>query len=571
MRITVCVATKNRPEIVHQLLWSLIRQDYRSWDLVIADDSDIPVQWNSLGIYPRLFSEIARTGHEIKILRGPQVGRIGAAYQVGFKTTGDSNPLFLRVDDDCWLEPDYLSRLAEVLEDADVGACGGLFLHPGQEIETFRPDDPRYRHSRIEALSDKVNIQWFRHSETDLLPVEHLTGNILFSRKWLEKIGGFETRLYRQHRDETQATWRLGVEGAKLFVHPSAVAWHFKAINGGSRNNSPDVYLDDHRRFMAQRKTMKPGIHISLGHGIGDGLMATPMLRVMRKQNPDRDIAVYAPWAKAVLQGNPDVDEIAEQPLDAQRTIRLEESVYAWAAAAGWKGHLAAAYCKMFDVPVPDDITPRVFIGPDDFSLWPAKITHQPFVVVVPWSSAKTYDFFQPSGNKNWLVERWKVVIGWAHEHGMKVVQFRESYLEPLLDGVDVDLCQRPLSEVFACIARARLLVSVDTMAHHAAAALRIPSVVLWGRSKPAHFGYVKDHILNIQGQCPGIYVEDFSSQEALQNFPVPQVIRERPCIRGDQWAMDIEVCPIAGHPCMAGITTEMVIEAIEKLMPVRV
>jgi len=60
MRITACVATKNRTDMLHQLLWSLIRQEYKDWDLVIVDDSDTPVDWNSLGVYPRLFGEISR-------------------------------------------------------------------------------------------------------------------------------------------------------------------------------------------------------------------------------------------------------------------------------------------------------------------------------------------------------------------------------------------------------------------------------------------------------------------------------------------------------------------------------
>lgn len=361
MRISVCVATKNRTDILHQLLWSLIRQNYPHWDLVIVDDSDVPVQWNAFGVYPRLLSEISRTSHDVKIVQGPRVSRIGAAYQAGFGAASAENPLFFRVDDDAWLELDYLARLSRIMEDDRVAACGGLFLHPGHEIDELAPDDPRYQHATVDGLSDTVNIQWFRHKKQDPIPVEHLTANILFNRRWLETIGGFETQLFRQHRDETQATWRLHVEGGQLIVDPGAVAWHLRGVNGGARGHSPDVYLEDHRRFMAQRRSMKPGIHISLSHAIGDGFMATPMLSVMRATNPGRNIAVFASWASAILTGNPDVDEIADNPLDAQRTVRLEKSVYAWASANQWKGHLAEAYCKMCNLPLPEDVTPRFY------------------------------------------------------------------------------------------------------------------------------------------------------------------------------------------------------------------
>jgi ADP-heptose:LPS heptosyltransferase len=566
MRITACVATRNRTDMLHQLLWSLIRQEYRDWDLVIVDDSDVPVQWNAVGVYPRLFREITRTSHDLRIVPGPRVRRIGAAYQVGFRSAREENPLFFRVDDDAWLEPDYFAKLLELMKDPLVGACGGLFLHPGHEIECLEPDDARYCHAAIDRLSDHVNIQWHRHKRQEPIPVEHLTANILFSSEWLRKIGGFEPNLYRQHRDETQAGWRLHVEGARLFVHPSAVAWHLRGVQGGARDNAADVYVNDHRTFMAQRKTMKPGIHVSLGHAIGDGFMATPMIRAMKKANPKRNLAVSAPWAKAVLSGNTDVDAVAEHPLDAQRTLRLEQSVYGWASANRWHGHLAEAYCRMFDLPVPQDVTPRFFWDGD--RPVPTEIEcRQPYIVIAPWSTAKTFDFYQDSGNKNWSIDRWPAVIAWAHRNGFHVVQIRASEQEPLVDGVDVDFCGRQLREAFACIEGASLLVSVDTMAHHAAAAFQVPSVVLWGRSKPVHFGYRQPHIVNIQGDCPGLPVACMGNSRDKYGEAVAGALQERPCIHGDQWAMDQEVCPIPGHPCMAGITAEMVVEAMNRLM----
>jgi len=549
--------------MLHQLLWSLIRQDYKQWDLIVVDDSDVPVQWDRVGVYPRLFNEIHGTHHKILIAPGPRTGRIGAAYQLGFNAAGKENPLFLRVDDDSWLEPDYLTNLVSVMDDENVGACGGLFLHPGQEIQELRKNDERYKHATVEGLSDHINIQWFRHQEQDLIPVEHLTANMLLSRKWLETIGGFEAQLYQQHRDETQATWRLHVEGARLFVHPGAVAWHLRGVNGGARGNHPDVYLDDHRKFMAQRKTMKPGIHINLGHAVGDGLMATPMLGIMRRMNPGRNIAVFAPWAPAVLKSSPDVNEIAEHPLDAQRTVRLEQSVYGWASANQWKGHLAEAYCRMFNLPLLDDRTPKIHLNGDDI---PEGLPVGDFIVLAPWSSAKTFDYYEASGNKNWSLDRWTRVVEWAHENGFKIVQLRGSTDEPLVDHIDLDVCGRPLREAFAFISKARMVVAVDTMIHHAAAALGIPSVVLWGRSKPEHFGYKRDNIINIQGDCPGLPLQRQIHQQGKAEPELTTVVQDRPCIGGNQWAMDKVVCPVEGHPCMAGISTDAVIDAIESL-----
>lgn len=565
MRITVCVATKNRTHMLHQLLWSLIRQHYPDWDLLIVDDSDQPVRWEIEGVYPRLFNEMTRTGHDVRIVQGPRVNRIGAAYQVGLTNSTPDNKLFFRVDDDAWLEPDYLTKLSAAMHDDAVYAAGGLFLHPGSPIESLSEDDPRYRHGKIDHLSDNCNIQWYRHDNCSTIEVEHLTANILFHRDRLESIGGFEAKLYRQHRDETQVSWRLHVEGGKLLVVPDAIAWHLRGVTGGARGHSAEVYLEDHRRFMAQRRTMKPGIHLSLGHGIGDGIMATPMLHQLRRRHPDRNISVFAPWAEAVLRGNPDVDALATHPLDEQRTIRLEESVYNVASASSETSHLIDVYCNMFGLPTPEDRKPRLYLTDDELAKeLPPTLRTGPYVVIAPWSSARTFDLFGPSGNKNWPLGNWSPVVAWAHEKGAKVVQFRASDDEPCVAGVDVDMVGLPLREVFRYIAAAALIISVDTMAHHVAAAFDVPTVVMWGRSMPRLFGYELPTVVNIKGECPGLPAP--STKEGRHGNASVSATRHRPCINNDQWSMDREPCPIPGHPCMSEITPEMVVNAAQSL-----
>ena len=306
--------------------------------------------------------------------------------------------------------------------------------------------------------------------------------------------------------------------------------------------------------------------------------MATPMLGVMRKMNPERNIAVFAPWAAQVLTDNPAVDEIADNPLDAQRTVRLDLSVYGWASAHGWKGHLAEAYCRMFNLPAPEDLTPCLHL---DDEPPPDGLPEGEFVVIAHWSTAKTFDFFGPSGNKNWMADRWAELMARIHYHcadvvaslrpastpAPTVVQIRGSEEEPAIDCVDAIWTGRPLREVFFLIKDAALVISVDTFAHHAAAALGVPSVVLWGRSKPEHFGYRKPFIVNVRGECPGMPVQRPLMLEGHSQPRIVTVVQERPCINGDQWAMDQEVCPIEGHPCMAEILVDQVWEAVEEIL----
>lgn len=559
-RITVCVATKNRTDMLHQLLWSLIRQEYKEWDLVIVDDSDVPVDWNNCGVYPRLFMEINRTGHRVKFVSGPRAGKIGLAYQFGFLQRFPDNPLFFRVDDDSFLEPNYFKQLVPSLKNG-TAAAGGLFLHPGGEIEEWGPGDDRLKHGTIQHLSDQCNIQWFKHRAGNLIEVEHLTANILFSVEWLDRIGGFDSR-YNQHRDETQATWRLNVEGGKLYVHPGAVAWHLRGVNGGARGAHPNVYLEDHRFFMIQRRTMKPGLRIDLGNALGDGIMYTPMLAEMRKQNPGRNISVWAQWGEAVLTGNPDVDEVCKHPNEGHRTQFITGAVYEWATQNQWKGHYIDAACKMFALPEPEDKRPRLYL--DDKK--PADLPGAKYVVVAPYSKAQTFDFFGPADNKNWTLGRWTELVSWLSKGGCHIVQTRGSADETEIPGVDETWTGRPLCEVFHLIKNADLVISVDTFAHHAAVALDVPAVVLWGRSKPEQFGYDLPTVRNIRGECPGGIVDKQIVGQDGKPVAV-KIQQERPCIDGNQWAMDQRKCPIGGHPCMNEITVEQVWEAAKELL----
>lgn len=561
-RITVCVATKNRTDMLHQLMWSLIRQDYTEWDFVIVDDSDVPVDWNNIGVYPRLLQEMARHGHQIAFVGGPRAGKIGLAYQFGFLNRFKENPLFFRVDDDSWLEPDYFNQMVPVMRKG-VAAVAGLFLHPGGEIDVLTPKDPRMRHAQWQYLSDQINVQWFKHKRPDLIETELLMGNILFDAKRLDDIGGFDSR-YNQHRDETQTGTRLLLEGGKLYIHPRAVAWHLRSVNGGARGAHPNVYLNDHRFYMQQCRTMKAGLRVDLSNAIGDGIMYTPMLAEMRKQNRGRNISVWAHWGEAVLTGNPNVDEVCLTPEQGHRTKWVSGGVYEWAAQNKFEGHYITAACKMLALPEPEDPRPRLYLSKDS----PVELPSEPYVVVHPWSKAQTFDFYGPSDNKNWKLGGWTELVSWLQREGYYVVQTRGNDIETEIPGVNEVWTNRPLREVFQLIKHAGLTISVDTFVHHAAVALDTPAVVLWGRSKPEYFGYDLPTVRNVAGQCPGMMVEQMVMVQGQQQPQKVQVQQERPCIDGNQWAMDIRKCPIEGHPCMSGITTEAVWAAVQELLP---
>jgi len=535
-RITVCISTKNRRHILHQTLWSLRNQTYPWWDCVVVDDSTDNFNedsWEKDGFYENIFKEIRRN-HRSKVLSSPRTGKIGASWQRGFlwSTENWNNPLFCRCDDDMWLEPTYFENLVKLFDDPEVGGVSGLCLTPGQDISYISRGDPRYEQwGKVESITNSPNIQWFRHESPEPFPVEFFHSTQILRTDCLKLIGGFDTALFDNYREENHVSWRVHVEGYKLLVNPLAEAWHLRSPSGGTRAGV-NTWVDDARKFSLIKKTMKPGIHVSLSHGPGDLIMATTVIRELKRKYPNRELTIWHPFARDVFEGNPHVDYICKNAFDGQRTMRFEESIYGWAAKNNWTGHLVNAYCRMLGVPEPDNILPELFnVGVE---VHPQQDRN--YVVIVPQSNAKIYDFSDYSKTKCWDHRLWEELILWIKElYGCDVIHLCGEEVPETFEGAEL-VSNLPLREAFAWIKGARCLVSIDTMALHVASAVDTPAVVLWGRTDPGQYGYSKDNMVNLFRQCP----------------------RNKPCQGGGLYQQDRSHCPIPGHPCMAHTLDEV-------------
>ena len=144
-RVTICIATRNRRQVLHQVLWSLRNQTNSWFDIVIVDDGEGDFNekaWTEDSFYGPLIKELQQK-HKVKIISSPKSDKIGAVYQAGllWAIKEWNNPLFLRCDDDVWLDPNYLEKLVKVFDDPKVGAAGGLMLNPGSDIQTIEAGD----------------------------------------------------------------------------------------------------------------------------------------------------------------------------------------------------------------------------------------------------------------------------------------------------------------------------------------------------------------------------------------------------------------------------------------------
>lgn len=142
----------------------------------------------------------------------------------------------------------------------------------------------------------------------------------------------------------------------------------------------------------------------------------------------------------------------------------------------------------------------ELFLLDHEYSEWESKIPKGPFIVVEP----NVKDKYSHTVNKAWCDHYWDELL----RHDLPWLQMGDLNAKPKTRHIQTDKFRQAL----LVLSRASLFVGTDGGLHHAAAALGIPSVVIWtGFTSPKHLGY--DSHVNIHdgsepcgtysGKCP--------------------------------------------------------------------
>jgi ADP-heptose:LPS heptosyltransferase len=249
---------------------------------------------------------------------------------------------------------------------------------------------------------------------------------------------------------------------------------------------------------------------------LGDCVLSTPALRLLKAHRPDLRVAVVVESAwRAVYEGNPDVDEILEPGVGAlwrfgpdlvvnlhggARSARLVA-----ASRARWRagfGHYRNAWLYNVRIPRAQEIlgeervvhtaehaaSAMFYLGVPVTGIPRARLfvtgnvgRPRPYAVIHPKASA---------AEKTWAAERFAECARWME---------RELGLEAVVIGAAGDdlsafegftrVQGAPLEEVKGLLAGAEIFLGNDSGPAHMSAALAVPVVVLFGPSDPAIWG----------------------------------------------------------------------------------
>ncbi|MDQ3652398.1 MAG: glycosyltransferase family 9 protein [Acidobacteriota bacterium] len=322
---------------------------------------------------------------------------------------------------------------------------------------------------------------------------------------------------------------------------------------------------------------------------IGDTVLATPSLFALRRFLPQARIdLLLEDWVAPLLDGSPDVDHIitikrrdTASRLTVVRQLRAARydvafNLHGGSTAAlltrasgarhrvGYAGyryrhlhnHAAPPASQLWQrdkthsaeqqlallgwtgVPVSDRPTARLVVTADADALVARRLRDvrldarfdggQDFALIHP---AAAFD------SKTWAAENFARVAEYLRERGLASIIVAAPGEERVIDALGsharvpvVAFTDLTLPEVTALVARARLFVGNDSGIAHIAAAVRTPSVIIFGSSNVAHWRPWTNAPAEVVREemtcapCPGYTCAEFDVPQCIRRIPVERV-----------------------------------------------
>lgn len=196
-------------------------------------------------------------------------------------------------------------------------------------------------------------------------------------------------------------------------------------------------------------------------------------------------------------------------------------------ALLGWTG-----------VPVSDRPSTQLKVTPQASAaiatrLRVAGLSDVPFAVIHPAAAFAT---------KQWAADKFGLLAADLRKKGLAVVAITTANEKPVIDELNTNITNPAeaftdlsLPEITALLARARVFVGNDSGIAHIAAAVRAPTVVIFGSSNTAHWRPWTPSLSSSAAEvvleemdcqpCHGYFCEKFDEPECIKRVPVERVI----------------------------------------------
>lgn len=272
-KLVIGILNCNRGIEISLLLQSLLNQTYQDFDINIIDDNSNNFLYENTTVNS-LFKLHENLNHKINIIKGQQKGPHFAGQLL---LENSHHELILRLDDDVTLQSDCVEKLINCFNDNDIVAVGPIYLLPFKNISdqivdlNNISDYDKTIMTTVHLINDNeiyVNGAFQMNillNSKGNIKVQHLHSGFMYKKSALEKIDGYFLGYSKvSHREETDTSYRLFLDGGKLLICPDAIAFHFHPMFGGIRTdsdgkpNKDELWVNDDKLFIERFKNNFP-------------------------------------------------------------------------------------------------------------------------------------------------------------------------------------------------------------------------------------------------------------------------------------------------------------------------
>jgi len=273
----------------------------------------------------------------------------------------------------------------------------------------------------------------------------------------------------------------------------------------------------------------KKVIILMLEGGIGDHLLATPLLRGLRKKYPTDQwylimIAMYHevfgyedPKTKdgnTLICMNPYIDKLYSMRLPSRFYMEWARNAdviyrlnpYILSPQRLGSNHFAETWCTIHEVKMDALVLDYYITEHEDLMARRLyEMLVNPVIVIQPFGAYDPIDHIKATENKDWCDDRWEFIIQLLLNRGYDIIQVGKIG-ERVFNGVLSFVGHANIRETAAIMKYAEYFISIDSFVMHMAKALNKIGIVLWGRTNPFRVGYMENYNIFKLHSCPEIF-----------------------------------------------------------------
>tara|TARA_R110001592_G_scaffold15691_2_gene67949 strand:+ start:552 stop:1445 length:894 start_codon:yes stop_codon:yes gene_type:complete len=281
--------------------------------------------------------------------------------------------------------------------------------------------------------------------------------------------------------------------------------------------------------------------------GLGKNVAATALVKSIKKSYPDRELIIVCSWPQVFLN-NPNIDRVYnanniphfyEDYIEGKDIIVCNQEPYNQTGHVTKQQHVLKSWCELLGIEYTNQ-QPQLFYNYAEQK----KFQHQPSpkpVLLIHTGGGPTDDEVEYNWTRDIPMEfAASIVDKYSKTHNIIQVTRPKGYK---LQHSSVKIIDTPMANLnlFSLLQNSNKRVLIDSCLQHAAAAMNLPSTVLWIGTSPTLFGY-SQHQNIVAGlnkranqlidstlfdyqfaqneyQCPYMDVDEIFSQEVLNKI----------------------------------------------------